>query len=233
MTEELKQRLKKVQDRIEAARSRGRGQNVGLIAVSKTHSVEKIQALYDLGVRDFGESYVQEWETKRDQLPGDIHWHFIGALQSNKARFLVNQVELIHSLDRRSLLKAVQKRAEAPVKMLVQVNLGGEKAKSGVELEELEKFLLQVEEYPRVAVAGVMGVVPYRENPEENRGHFRELYEKVEALREKFLESRPDLAAGLKELSMGMSDDFEVAIEEGATMIRLGTVLFGERNYNE
>lgn len=233
MTDQLVERLEIVRERIDAARARGAGQKVQLIAVSKNHAVEKLQTLYDAGVRAFGESYVQEWQAKRKELPDDVEWHFIGALQSNKAKYLVGRAALIHSLDRKSLMKAVQKRAEAPVAMLVQVNLGKEAAKSGIGLEELEEFLLRTEAYPKVSVRGLMGVVPYAENPEENRPYFRSLAQKAGELREKFAGSHPALAESLKELSMGMSDDFEIAIEEGATMVRLGTILFGERKYDE
>lgn len=228
---ELEERYEEVLTRIEEARQRGAGQEVELIGVSKTHGVEKIQALYDLGLRSFGESYVQEWLEKKDELPQDIRWHFIGGLQSNKARFLTEQIRLIHSVDRKSLAKALHRRSNSEsVPILLQVNLGGEESKGGVAPEKLLSLVEVILNYESLQICGVMGLPPYREDQAEIRPFFKELKESLFAMR-LFLEDRsPANVDAAAHLSMGMSHDFETAIEEGATMVRLGTILFGERD---
>lgn len=233
--EALQRRLEEVQRRVEEAIARrgSEGPPVELVAVSKTHPVEAIRVLYEAGILSFGESYVQEWEEKAPLLPEDIRWHFIGRLQSNKARFLTDQVELIHSVDRKSLMRALQRRSENPVEVLLQVNLGMQKTKGGVAFEDLERVMEQAANYPNLRVRGLMGMPPYAEDPEASRPYFQRLRQGLEEL-QGFVERRfPERREELTELSMGMSNDFEVAIEEGATIVRVGTVLFGERRYDE
>ena len=214
------QRLTAVQDRIIAACARvGRlVDEVQLVAVSKGHDVAAIKQLYDLGVRDFGESYVQEWEEKRDQLPEDIRWHFIGRLQSNKARFLVDKVHRIHSVDRLSVARKLDRRGQGRQAVLLQVNLGEEGTKGGVLLEAVAALRDAVDALEGVVVVGLMGIPPFFDDPEEARPLFADLREAAKSL-------------GLRELSMGMTNDLEVAVEEGATMVRVGTALFGPRSY--
>lgn len=228
----LKSRLDEVEGRIAAACARaGRSrEEITLIAVSKTHPIEAIEALAELGVSDFGESYVQEWQEKAAELEDSVRWHFIGGLQSNKARFVAGEVALIHSVDRKSLVKALARRSDAPVAVLLQVNISGEESKGGVEPAELNAFYADVVARPELRVCGVMGMAPYADDPEEARPYFRRLRELFEGLVTYAREHAPERAEDLCELSMGMSGDFEVAIEEGATLIRVGSALFGERN---
>ncbi|RAL23992.1 YggS family pyridoxal phosphate-dependent enzyme [Lujinxingia litoralis] len=230
----MKARLADVERRIEAACERaGRERaDVTLIAVSKTHSLEAIQALQTLGVRDFGESYVQEWEGKAEALSDAIRWHFIGGLQSNKARFVTGRVALIHSVDRKSLIKALARRSEELVEVLLQVNISGEESKGGVEPGDVASLYESAVARSGLRVRGLMGMAPYADDPEEARPYFRRLRECFDVLRAFVADSFPDEEASLTELSMGMSGDFEVAIEEGATLIRVGSALFGERIYD-
>ncbi|RVU48700.1 YggS family pyridoxal phosphate-dependent enzyme [Lujinxingia sediminis] len=230
----LKSCLDEVEARIQAACARaGRERDeVTLIAVSKTHPIEAIEALADLGVSDFGESYVQEWQEKARELEDSVRWHFIGGLQSNKARFVAGDVALIHSVDRKSLVNALARRSEAPVNVLLQVNISGERSKGGVEPEELNAFYASVVASPELRVCGVMGMAPYADDPEDARQYFRRLRELFDGLVAYAREHAPQRADEIREISMGMSGDFEVAIEEGATLIRVGSALFGERHYD-
>lgn len=233
-SERLLNRLEAVQAKVAAAKARRHdGAQVQLVAVSKTHPVEAIQTLYDAGLRHFGESYVQEWEGKVEALPPDITWHFVGRLQSNKAKHIADRVALVHSADRRSVMKALNRRSEAPMDVLLQVNLGGQRSKGGVASGEIEDLMEMAVSYPNLKVRGLMGMPPYSDDPEENRGYFVELRETLKRLQQYVETHHPERRQGLEELSMGMSNDFGVAIEEGATIIRVGTALFGERDYDE
>lgn len=234
-SDELQARLAEVERRIVQACERvGRSRDdVTLIAVSKTHPIEAIEALADLGVRDFGESYVQEWQEKSEQLEDAVRWHFIGGLQSNKARFVAGKVALIHSVDRKSLVKALARRSDEPVDVLLQVNISGEESKGGVEPDDLEALYKRVLGRDELRVRGVMGMAPYADDPEEARPYFRRLRELFDELVTFAKEHNPQQADDLQEISMGMSGDFEVAIEEGATLIRVGSALFGARSYDE
>lgn len=230
----LKSRLEEVETRIVAACERAgrRRDEVTLIAVSKTHPIEAIEALAELGVRDFGESYVQEWQEKAAELEESVRWHFIGGLQSNKARFVAGEVALIHSVDRKSLVKALARRSDSTVDVLLQVNISGEESKGGVEPDALNDFYANVVARPELRVRGVMGMAPYADDQEEARPYFRRLRELFDGLVAYAQDHAPERAGDLREISMGMSGDFEVAIEEGATLIRVGSALFGERNYD-
>lgn len=229
--EELKQRLKSVRRRVARACERaGREPDeVCLIAVSKTHPVEALAVLYEEGVRDFGESYVQEWLEKKQGLPEDIRWHFIGRLQSNKARFVVEEgVALVHSLDRRSLAKSLARRSDEPVDVLIQVDISGEETKGGVPEGELLTFFDYLQTLPDIRVRGLMTMPPYADDGEESRPYFKRLNVLLEDVR-RHCATHQLSRDSLKILSMGMTHDFEVAIEEGATDVRVGTALFGER----
>ena len=233
--ETLRERLRDVRRRIDRAveqRKYGDG-DVELIAVSKTHPVEAIETLYDSGVRSFGASYVQEWEDKVDELPDDIRWHFVGRLQSNKAKRVADRVAMVHSIDRKSVTKKLAKRCDEPMDVLLQVDPAGQDSKGGVAPEGIENLMDLVADYPALRVRGLMGMPPYVDDPEDNRPHFRRLRETLHRLQEYVESNYPERREGLEELSMGMTNDFEVAIEEGATMIRLGTALFGKRDYDD
>ncbi|MCM2264651.1 MAG: YggS family pyridoxal phosphate-dependent enzyme [Desulfuromonadales bacterium] len=200
---------------------------VRLVAVSKTHPAEAVMAAHAAGQELFGESYVQEFLVKSDEVAAPVQWHFIGHLQSNKARLLPGKVALIHSVDRLSLAEEISRQWQKhglTADVLIEVNLGGEASKSGVDAAELETLLRQMAALPSLAVRGLMTLPPYLADPEEVRPYFcrlRELAREVDAL------ALPGVA--MRELSMGMSHDFAVAIEEGATLVRIGTAIFGER----
>ena len=228
----LLDRLQRAQEKIDRAVERRPGRaGVELVAVSKTHPVEAMEVLYEAGVRSFGSSYVQEWQEKVDSLPDDIRWHFIGRLQSNKAKYVANRVAMVHSVDRKSLAKKLHRRLEEPVDVLLQVNLGLEDSKGGVAEEDLVGLMELVAGYPKLRIRGLMGMPPYSADPEHSRPYFRRLRQALNSLREVAQKRFPGRAEELTELSMGMSNDYEVAIEEGATIVRLGTALFGRRSY--
>ena len=232
--EGLLERLESVESSIERAcrRAERQPEEIELIAVTKTHPVRAIRTLYDAGVRHFGASYVQEWQEKAPELPDDIEWHFIGHLQSNKAKQVVDRVAMVHSVDRRSVMKQLSRRAERPVDVLLQVNVAGQDSKSGVEPDGLVGLLEKSLDYPNLRIRGLMTLPPHAEDPEENRPHFQQMGELFDRARA-WLEESPEREADIFEhLSMGMTNGYEVAIEEGATMIRLGTALFGPRHYD-
>lgn len=195
--------------------------DVILVAVSKTKSVEDILAVYEKGHRDFGENRAQEMAEKAAQLPDDIRWHYVGALQSNKARLIRPSTHLLHSMDRMSLASVWAKGQGTAPPVLVQVNTGEEPQKSGVIPGETESLVDRVLAMG-IEVRGLMAIPPLSEDPEETRPHFRWLA----VLRDRIRERSP----GVTDLSMGMTDDFEVAIEEGASFIRVGRAIFGARN---
>ncbi len=191
---------------------------VTLVAVSKMRGPDAIREAYAAGQRDFGENYAQEWREKADALADleGVHWHFIGALQTNKVKVLAGRVAAIHTLDRIELAREISKRFAAkgtPARVFLEVNAGGEETKSGCAPEEAPALAEAVRALPAIALAGLMCIPPPQDDP---RPHFRAL----RALRDRL---------GLAELSMGMSADWRVAIEEGSTCVRIGTAIFGER----
>jgi pyridoxal phosphate enzyme (YggS family) len=197
---------------------------ITLVAVSKTKPVEDILELYDLGHRDFGENYVQELVEKAEQLPKDIRWHFIGHLQSNKVKLITPFIYLIHGVDSLKLLKEIDKQAEKNKRLidcLLQVHIAQEETKFG--FDENELFALVTEQFANVKIKGLMGMASLTENINKIRTEFKHLktvYKKLSTL-------TPQLST----LSMGMSADYKIAIEEGSNMVRIGSLLFGERNY--
>lgn len=222
-------RVRGILQRIEAAAARaGReSSSVRLLGVTKTVEPDKIREAHDAGLKLFGENYLQEALTKMDRLPSDVEWHMIGHLQSNKARRAVEAFAMIQSLDRPSLGEELQKAAAARdirMPVLLQVNLGDEATKSGCDADALETLARRSSGWPHLYVKGLMALPPYLEDPEEVRPYFRRLKELAERLAKFELPG-----VEMKELSMGMSHDFEVAIEEGATIVRVGSALFGER----
>ncbi|MFO7274640.1 MAG: YggS family pyridoxal phosphate-dependent enzyme [Bacillota bacterium] len=202
---------------------------IRLVAVTKTRTVEEIEEVLAAGIRDLGENRVQELRSKapllQDKAPT---WHLIGTLQTNKVKHALEWATLIHSLDRPSLLQELVKQAERrdqPVDALVQVNVSGEATKHGIPPGELESFLRRVAQQRWVRVRGLMTMAPLSDNPEDARPHFRRLRELRDQMQALGLEG-----INLEHLSMGMSGDFEVAVEEGATLVRVGTAIFGPRD---
>ena len=229
----LKENFQSVEARIQAACDRaGRSRKeVTLIAVSKTKPVEMLQTIYDAGSRDFGENKVQEMCDKIELLPTDIRWHMIGHLQTNKVKYIVGRVSLIHSVDSLHLAQEIEKQAaklDVIVPILIEVNIAEEESKFGIHKEETISLVREVAALPHIRIQGLMTIAPYVENPEDNRAYFRGIKQlSVDIARENIDNVSMDC------LSMGMTGDYEVAIEEGATMVRVGTGIFGERNYNQ
>ena len=210
--------LRIVEEKIQNAckRSGRKREDVTLIAVSKTKPVSMILEAYRAGIRDFGENKVQELMEKKAQLPSDIRWHMIGHLQRNKVKYLIGNAALIHSVDSLRLAEeisreSVKKGVETDV--LIEVNAAGEESKFGVSPEEVLSLVTAVSELPAVHIKGLMTIAPYTENPEENRKYFSLLKH-----------------VSMSVLSMGMTNDYEVAVEEGATYVRVGTGIFGLRS---
>jgi len=213
----LADRIREIEDRIgEACALAGRRrEEVVLVAVSKTFPAEAIREAYDLGLRDFGESRLQEALPKMDALPDDIRWHFIGHLQSNKARKVAERCDVIHSLCNVRQLTAIES-AERPVDVFVEVNIGREEGKSGILPEEVDAFVPLVLECRHSRFCGLMAIGPYGIPAEETRKLFSEM-------------RRLNERVGGRQLSLGMSGDFELAIQEGSTHVRIGTAIFGSR----
>ncbi|MDH3249527.1 MAG: YggS family pyridoxal phosphate-dependent enzyme [Acidimicrobiia bacterium] len=216
---ELLDRYSAVVDRVRtaAAGADRSPEDVTLVAVSKGRDVSTIRRLYDLGHRDFGENRAQELREKVPELPGDIRWHFIGPLQTNKVRIVRPAVHALHSLDRMSLATAWMKGAGSPPVAYLQVNIGAESQKSGVAVAEVDETLDRLERLS-VPVVGLMTIPPLVDEPEESRRHFVALRE----LRDRAVAAHPDVAG----LSMGMTNDFDIAVAEGATAIRVGRAIF-------
>lgn len=227
----LKNNFEDVEEKIQAACSRAgrKREEVTLIAVSKTKPVSLLQEAYDLGTRIFGENKVQEILDKYDVLPEDISWHMIGHLQRNKVKYIIDKVTLIHSVDSLRLAETIEKEAAKKgitIDILIEVNVAGEDTKFGVMPEDAEELVLQISKLPHIRVRGLMTIAPFVENPEENRRHFQRLRN----LAVDIGENKSDNVT-MSVLSMGMTNDYEIAIEEGATMVRVGTGLFGARDY--
>ena len=203
--------------------------NVTLVAVSKTKPVEDILQLYDLGHRDFGENYVQELVEKESQLPKDIRWHFIGHLQTNKVKQVVGFVYLIHGVDSLKLLKEINKQSEKIdkiTKCLLQVHIAQEETKFGLDENELKEIIdqLTIEPFKNASIIGLMGMASFTDNTEQVRKEFQYL----KSLQTKYNEQTLNLK--LETLSIGMTADYMIAIEEGSNMIRIGSLIFGARN---
>lgn len=223
VSEDIASRLHRIQDRIAAACERAgrRPDEVHLVAVSKTKPIELIQQGIDAGITVLGENYLQEAKAKIDTLGHGVGWHFIGHLQTNKAKHAVKLFDLIHSVDSLKLAQELNRRAAAMdvrQAILIEVNIAGEASKDGAPLDQVEDLVAQVREMSNLDLRGLMAMPPDDDDPEQVRPYFallRRLKEKI--------------GAPLTELSMGMSGDFEVAIEEGATFVRIGTAIFGPR----
>ena len=216
----------------EACRRAGRNRDeVTLIAVSKTKPMSMMEELLPLGVVDFGENKVQELTAKEEALPSGLHWHMIGHLQRNKVKYIVDKAYLIHSVDSLRLAEAVSQEAVkkgVTANILIEVNVAGEDSKFGVAPEETAALAEAISKLPNIAVKGLMTIAPFVENAEENREVFRNLRKLSVDIEEKKFNN-----VTMAVLSMGMTGDYEVAIEEGATMVRVGTGIFGERDYSK
>ena len=213
-----------------ACRVSGRNpEEVSLIAVSKTKPVSMLQEAYDAGCRDFGENKVQEIMDKIDRLPSDIRWHMIGHLQTNKIKYIVGKVFLIHSVDSLHLAEAISKEAvkqNTTVNILIEVNVAKEDTKYGAMAEDTVSLVEKIALLPGICVKGLMTIAPYVENPQENRQYFVKLRQLAVDIKSKNIDN-----VHMDILSMGMTGDYMVAIEEGATYVRVGTGIFGERQY--
>lgn len=226
----VKENLAMVEDRVKAACDRaGRSYgSVTLVAVSKTKPVRLVEQAYEYGIRQFGENKAQEMKEKYDMLPKNINWHFIGHLQTNKIKYVLGRAVLIHSVDSMHLAEAIEaecvkKKLDADI--LVEVNVAQEATKSGIKTEETESLVRDIAKLPHVHVKGLMTIAPFVENAGNNRMIFRTLKELSVDIAGKNIDN-----VSMNILSMGMTNDYEVAIEEGATHIRVGTAIFGERN---
>lgn len=229
----LKDNLAQVEENIEkACKKAGRDRSeVTLIAVSKTKPVSMLQEIYDENIRHFGENKVQELCDKIEQLPEDIHWHMIGHLQRNKVKYIVGKVDLIHSVDTYRLAEEINiqaKKKNVIVPILVEVNIAEEESKFGISKEDAILLVEEISHLENVRIKGLMTIAPYVENPEDNRQYFQKIKQLSVDITNKNIDN-----VSMEILSMGMTGDYMVAIEEGATMIRVGTGIFGERNYKQ
>ena len=200
-----------------------------LIAVSKTKPAELLKEIYDAGVRDFGENKVQEICEKYDKLPSDIRWHMIGHLQRNKVKQIIDKVCMIHSVDTYRLAEEINVQAKKHniiMPVLIEINIAGEQSKFGIGREDAVLLAEEISHLDNLRINGLMTVAPYVEDPEENRQYFQEIMQIAVDIRQKKLDN-----TDIRVLSMGMTGDYMVAVEEGATMVRVGTGIFGERSY--
>ena len=230
--EDFKKNLETIEENIlKACAKAGRDRSeVTLIAVSKTKPLEDLQAVYDLNIRDFGENKVQELTGKIEDMPDDIKWHMIGHLQRNKVKYIVDKVELIHSVDSLRLAEEISKQAvkkDVNVNILVEINIGDEESKFGISADNVKELVRDIAKLDNVNIQGLMCVAPYVVDSEENRAFFH----KIKDLSVDIMKENID-NVNMNVLSMGMSNDYQVAIEEGATMVRIGSNLFGKRDYS-
>lgn len=202
---------------------------VTLISVSKTKPVSMLMEAYQAGSRDFGENKVQELVEKYEVMPKDVRWHMIGHLQRNKVKYIVDKVALIHSVDSLKLAEEISKEAfkkQVCVSILIEVNVAEEDSKFGVKTEQAEEVVRAISRLPGIKIMGLMTIAPYVENAEENRQYFAKLRQLAVDINSKNIDN-----VNMNVLSMGMTGDYSVAIEEGATYVRVGTGIFGERQY--
>lgn len=225
----IREHLQEVREHVDdACRRAGRDSaEVTLIAVSKTKPVELLREAYEAGVRDFGENKVQEILEKAPELPSDIRWHMIGHLQKNKVRQVIDRVVCIHSVDTVELAQQIEKEAakkDIKVEILLEVNVAEEETKFGFKTEEVEDAVRTIARFPHIHIGGLMTIAPFVENSEENRDVFKKLYDLSVDIKSKNIDN-----VSMSALSMGMTGDYQTAIEEGATMVRVGTGIFGAR----
>lgn len=228
----LQENYGQVEERIRAACARaGRSRSeVTLIAVSKTKPASMIEEVYSFGQRDFGENKVQELTEKYEVLPDDIRWHLIGHLQRNKVKYIVDKACLIHSVDSLRLAETIEEQAAkkgVTVPVLIEVNVAGEESKFGVSVEEAPVLAEKISHLTHLSLCGLMTIAPFVPDPEDNRDIFRRLKQLSVDIEAKNIDN-----VTMNVLSMGMTNDYEVAVEEGATLVRVGTGIFGERDYS-
>lgn len=227
----IAENVRQVEANIQAACARAgrKVEDVTLIAVSKTKPIEMLKEAYACGCRHFGENKVQELVDKYDQLPKDIKWHMIGHLQRNKVKYIVDKAYLIHGVDSLRLAEEISKEAvkkKVTAHILIEVNIAAEETKFGTTREEAIQLVEQIAALPSICVEGLMTIAPYVENAEKNRQYFSDLYQLSVDIMKKNIDN-----ISMNVLSMGMTGDYEVAVEEGATYVRVGTGIFGERHY--
>ena len=228
----IQENIKLVEENIKKACEKvGRDVNeVTLIAVSKTKPYTAIEEALPTGVKDYGENKVQELCDKYEILPKDIKWHMIGHLQRNKVKYLVGKASLIHSVDPIRLAEQIEKeyaKADEIANILIEVNMAQEESKFGITSEETEQLVREIAKFPHIRIKGLMTIAPYTDNPESNRVYFRNMKKLSVDIENKNIDN-----VSMSVLSMGMTGDYQVAVEEGATLVRVGTGIFGERNYN-
>lgn len=215
-----------------AVRSGRSAEDVTLIAVTKTHPVEAINEAIDCGVTDIGENKVQEIMDKYDGVKKGVRWHLIGHLQTNKVKYIIDKVHMIHSVDSVKLLEEIERQAEkknvTSINVLIQVNITGEETKYGISVDELDSILDYAKTLKRVKVCGLMTILVKLDSEMSNRLHFRDINNKFIDISKNKYDN-----IDMKFLSMGMSGDFELAIEEGSNMVRVGTAIFGDRDYSK
>lgn len=227
----LTENVIEVEKNIQAACDRaGRSRDeVRLIAVSKTKPVSDIEEVLTTGILDYGENKVQELSDKYEVLPKNIRWHMIGHLQRNKVKYLIGKTVLIHSVDSLRLAEQIEHeaaKADTVMNVLIEVNVAGEESKFGTTCNEAIELVKAVAALKHIKIKGLMTIAPFTDNPEDNRIYFKKLKQLSVDIKSKNIDN-----VDMDELSMGMTGDYEVAIEEGATMVRVGTGIFGERNY--
>lgn len=229
----MKDNLEIIKSRIAEAAKRAKRnpEDITLIAVSKTYPVSDIEKAISYGCMDFGENKVQELTSKIESIETPVNWHLIGHLQTNKVKYIVGKTKLIHSVDSLKLAKEIEKQSakhNVVTKILIEVNVAEEASKDGILIDEVMPLIKEIAKLPHVRVEGLMTVAPFVEDAEENRTIFRKLYDlSVDIQNQKFDN------ISMNVLSMGMSNDFEVAVEEGATHVRIGTAIFGYRDYTK
>ena len=229
----IAEQLQEVRQEIQNAcfRSNRSPEEVTLIAVSKTKPVSMIEEAIAAGQTVFGENKVQELCSKYEVLPQNLHWHLIGHRQRNKVKYIADKAELIHSVDSLRLAETINQEGEKhnrTVPILIEVNVAGEESKFGVSVEDTLSLVTEISKLPYVSIRGLMTIAPYVENPEENRQIFRKLKQLSVDIKGKNINN-----VYMDILSMGMTNDYQVAVEEGATMVRVGTGIFGERDYSK
>ena len=227
----IRENIEHVRENIRAAceKSGRKAEDVTLIAVSKTKPVSMLQEAYECGCRDFGENKVQELVEKWEQMPKDIRWHMIGHLQRNKVKYIVDKVHMIHSVDSLRLAEGISKEAGkkgVTVSILIEINVAEEETKFGTTCEDAVQLVEEIAKLPHLVIKGLMTIAPYVENAEENKQYFEKLRQIYVDINHKNIDN-----VYMAELSMGMTGDYETAIAEGATYVRVGTGIFGERFY--
>ena len=230
---DIKENLANVRKNIEeSCKKVGRGvSEVTLITVSKTKPLSDLRIAYEEGSRDFGENKVQELVSKIDEMPSDVKWHLIGHLQRNKVKYIAGKVAMIHSVDSYRLAEEINvqaKKNSCVIPILIEINIAGEDTKFGIKPEEAEELIREISELENVKVSGLMTIAPNVANPEENRAYFKAMKDLFVDISSKNIDN-----VEMKVLSMGMTNDYTVAVEEGATMIRVGTGIFGARDYSK